>query len=263
MVCRPVVLSPDLALDHYPAAGRVGLLALASDFCLEDDLRRMLPSTIGVFTNRVTNRMPLTHENLEAMRGDIARAAAALLPGGQPDCYVYGCTSGTAVIGEDTLVRDIHVATGQNVPIINPLGAAFAALQLLGISRLSLLTPYTASVSQAVADQLEQAGYTLIAHCCLGLDDDYSITCTPLEQWREATHRMLKQVSASPQAVFISCTSTRASLILEQLEDEFGIPFLSSNQCLAYATHKALGQPLRQHGFGQLLRWDKDSMVSA
>ena len=67
-------------LENIAPGGRIGLLALATDFNSETDLRRMLPDGVDLFTNRVLNANPLTIENLRAMAGDITRAATGILP---------------------------------------------------------------------------------------------------------------------------------------------------------------------------------------
>lgn len=48
---------------------------MVTDFNPEQDLRRMYPEGIEVFTNLVLNANPVTIENLRNMTGDISRAA--------------------------------------------------------------------------------------------------------------------------------------------------------------------------------------------
>ena len=96
-------------LDHLAKDGRIGVLALATDFVIEDDLRMMLPPTVSFFTSRVLNYQPLTFENLRKMAPRITAAADSILPGddGGVDVYMYACTSGTIAIGEDKVAEHI------------------------------------------------------------------------------------------------------------------------------------------------------------
>ena len=67
-------------LDTIGPHGRIGLIALATDFNSEQDLRRMYPDGIEMFTNRVLNANPVTMQNLRNMAGDISRTAAEYCP---------------------------------------------------------------------------------------------------------------------------------------------------------------------------------------
>ena len=83
--------------------GRIGVISLATDFVIEDDLSQILPSTVSFFTSRVLNFQPLTFENLRKMAPNITATANSILPGkdGGVDVYIYACTSGSIAIGED------------------------------------------------------------------------------------------------------------------------------------------------------------------
>ena len=63
----------------------IGVIALATDFNIEQDLRRMLPDGFEIFTNRVQNANPLNLENLRGMAPDISRAAGGIVPGARLD----------------------------------------------------------------------------------------------------------------------------------------------------------------------------------
>ena len=87
------------ALEHLAPAGRIGVIALATDFNIEQDLRRIYPQGVEIFTSRVRNVNPLTIENLRSMAPGISAAADTILPGTTLDAMIYACTSGTVAIG--------------------------------------------------------------------------------------------------------------------------------------------------------------------
>ena len=120
------VIRPNPPQEDIAPLGRIGFLALATDYNSEQDLRHILPKGTQLFTNRVANANPMTLENLRAMAPDITRAAAGLLPGFGVDAVIYGCTSGTAAIGEEKVEAAIRAAQ-PDVPVTNPLKAACAA----------------------------------------------------------------------------------------------------------------------------------------
>ncbi|MGR5108667.1 M24 family metallopeptidase [Vibrio jasicida] len=51
-------------LDNLASAGRVGVISLATDFNIENDLRQLFPQNVASFTSRVRNYNPLTIDNL-------------------------------------------------------------------------------------------------------------------------------------------------------------------------------------------------------
>ena len=99
------LIKHNISLDTIAPLGRIGLIALATDFNSEQDLRRMYPDGVEVFTNRVLNANPVTPQNLRNMAGDISRAAGGILPGFSLDAMIYGCTSGTVANGAEKIGR--------------------------------------------------------------------------------------------------------------------------------------------------------------
>lgn len=230
--------------------GRIGLIALATDYNSETDLRRMLPSGVDLFTNRVLNANPLTIENLRATTGDITRAAAGILPGRGVDAMIYGCTSGTAAIGEEELSRLIHAAHPA-IPCTNPIAAASAALKALDARRLSVLTPYTDAVNAPVAGDFRQRGFDILNIEGFGLTDDTEMTEIPLDAIAEAAPQVLRPEA---DALFISCTALRAAAIADELERRLDIPVVTSNQALVWHALRLLGNTAPVDGFGRLFR---------
>ena len=51
-------VSPQRALNPVAPDGRIGLIALATDINIEQDLRRIYPSTVEVFTSPGTQLQP-------------------------------------------------------------------------------------------------------------------------------------------------------------------------------------------------------------
>lgn len=237
-------------LENIAPGGRIGLVALATDYNSETDLRRLLPAGVDLFTNRVLNANPLTIENLRAMSGDITRAASGLLPGLGVDVMIYGCTSGTAAIGEVELARLIQISQ-PGVPCTNPIAAASEALRAFDASRISVLTPYTEEVNAAVAGCFKDQRFDILNIDGFGLDDDIDMTGLPLDAISEAA---LKICDPTADALFISCTALRAARIVEPLEQKLGKPVITSNQALVWHCLQLLKNDSPVTGFGDLFK---------
>ncbi|NQW00267.1 MAG: aspartate/glutamate racemase family protein [Rhodospirillales bacterium] len=235
-------------LEDIAPDGRIGLLALATDYNIETDLRRMLPAGVDLFTNRVLNANPLTIENLRTMVGDITRAASGILPGLGADVMIYGCTSGTAAIGEAELQRLIQLAQ-PGVPCTNPVAAATAALRALDAEKISVLTPYIQSVNHAVAAQFRDRGFHILNIDGFEMENDTAMTGVPLAAIAEAARQVCDPAA---DALFISCTSLRAAGLVEELEQALGKPVITSNQTLVWHCLQLMHNTSPVTGFGRL-----------
>ena len=242
-------------LENIAPGGRIGLLALATDYNSETDLRRILPEGVDLFTNRVLNANPLTVENLRAMTGDITRAASGILPGLGVDVMIYGCTSGTAAIGEAELQRLIESAQ-PGVPCTNPIAAASAALHAFKAETISVLTPYSDEINASISKSLQARGFQILNIDGFGLEDDIEMTGLPLAALAEAA---LQVYDPSADALFISCTAIRAASIVDTLEQKLGKPVITSNQALVWHCLRLMKNSSPVKGFGRLFDLSLDT----
>ena len=183
--------------------------------------------------------------------------AAALLPEYLAlQAIGYGCTSGSTIIGEER-VSDIIHNFHPGVPASNPLTAAKVALQVLGVKRLGLVTPYRPDVTQAMQNRFEDAGISIAQVGSFYEDDDKVVGRISPEAILEAA----LSVGASDQVdgVFISCTSLRAAGIVEQAETALGKPVTASNHALAWHLLRLAGITDVAAGFGTLFTRQLDA----
>jgi len=242
------IIEHDFALDAIAPAGRIGLIALATDFNSEQDLRRMYPEGVEVFTNRVLNANPVTIQNLRNMAGDISRAAGGILPGFTLDAMIYGCTSGTVANGAEKIEQMVQESC-PGVPVTNPVTAALAAFEVFDAKRISILTPYTEEVNLEMATWFEKNGIGVINIAGLDYDSDIDMTGIPPREIAAAASRI-----CDPDAdlLFLSCTAIRASMVIEQIEAAIRKPVITSNQALVWHSLKLVGCKLPVTGYGSL-----------
>ncbi len=237
-------------LEHLAPAGRIGVISLATDFNIEADLHRIFPSDVQFFTSRVKNVNPLTIENLRTMAPGISMTADTILPGVELDAIIYACTSGTIAIGVERVTQLINEVR-PGVPVTNPVTAALSAFECFGAKRISILTPYTETVNQEVAQFFISQGYEVLSIAGFGFEDDTAMTyLTP----QDITDAAIACCDSNAELMFISCTALRASLVLEDIEQSLGIPVVSSNQALAWHSLSLVKYPVSVNGFGALLR---------
>ena len=244
------ILQHDITLDSVAPLGRIGLIALATDFNSEQDLRRMYPDGVEVFTNRVLNANPVTLQNLRNMASDISRAAGGILPGFNLDAMIYGCTSGTVANGAKNIEQLVQKSC-PGVPVTNPVSAALAAFTHLGAKRISILTPYTEEVNLEMAAYFTDHGIDVINIAGFGYQSDIDMTGIPPQEIAQAATKVCDD---SADLLFISCTAIRASLVIETIEQTISKPVVSSNQALVWHSLKLIGYKQGIEGYGSLFK---------
>lgn len=218
-------------LDARPVAKRIGLVALATDHTTEVDFARMLQGQdVGVYVNRIAFENPTTQESLMRTGPRLSAAAADILPGEMLDVLVYGCTAASVVLGNDTVADHMNEAK-PGVPCVTPSSAAFDAFDVLGIKKVSVLTPYTQDVTDSLAAYFSQRSASVVNAACFGLTDDREMARISRESIIEAG---VAACAEDADALFISCTAVRATGCVEALEDRLGKPVVTSNQAMVW-----------------------------
>ena len=240
---------------------RIGLMVLESDQTIEWEMRLMTHlSGVSMYHTRLANDVVVTPETLAKMETELPISAKLLPDYLALNAIGYGCTSGSTIIGEDR-VADILDAAHPGVPSSNPLTAAKAALNVMGVKRLGLVTPYTPDVTQAMQDRFEEAGIQITAVRSFYEDSDEVVGRIDPNSILEAAIAIGS--SDKVDGVFISCTSLRAAGIIEQAEALLKKPVTASNHALAWHLLRLAGVEDNVDGFGQLfkIQLEKDRIL--
>ncbi|MCW8907491.1 MAG: aspartate/glutamate racemase family protein [Sedimenticola sp.] len=242
---------------HYPCAWRelpsrvrLGLVQLATDHTLENDWHLLAGNRIELYSTRLPFGSHMGPDELRAMGDDIASAAALLAPGMPLDVLAYGCTSGSLMIGDGKVSKELTRAR-PGLPTTNPLRACKAALRHLGVQRMALLTPYTSEVNRPLHHDLVHSGFEVTALGAFDLVTDTEVAMIDRASIEQAVAGMLARGRAD--ALFLSCTNLPVIHLLQELEEGFGIPMLSSNQVMFWHALRLAGSSLTFDGFGRLL----------
>ncbi len=230
---------------------RVGMITLATDHVSEWDFASMRPhEDLAVYVNRVAFANPANKENLLAMGPRLTEAADLILPGESLDAIAYSCTAASALIG-DTAVREAILAAKPGVPVVTPTSGAIGAFAALGVGKISVLTPYSEEVTEALVGYLAGNGLDIVSAACFGLADDREIARVEPAYIVEAAQAAR---DSRAEALFISCTALRAACVAQAIEERLGIPVVTSNQAMFWQTIRRAGCTLPVSGFGRLLR---------
>lgn len=228
---------------------QIGLIVLQEDETVEDDFRRLLPAEVSVMVSRVPSGRDVTPESLAEMEGHLSASAALFPRSAALSALGYGCTSGAAQIGAGRIAARVAQG-GPTCPVTEPVSALVAACRALGLRRLALLSPYVAPVSDRLRRVLAGQGLETPAFGSFGVSEEAIVTRITQASVIDAARAVAG--GADVDGVFLSCTNLRTLDAIPILEQELGLPVLSSNLVLAWHLLKMAGVDLPAGRSGRL-----------
>lgn len=119
-----------------------------------------------------------------------------------------------------------------------------------GVTRLGLVTPYTADVQAQIKATFAQEGLNVVAERHLGLRDNFSFAEVTDQQLDEMVAAV---AGAEPQAIVPLCTNLRAAPLAEAWEQRFRIPIYDTVAVTLWKALRATGISTDQVvGWGRL-----------
>ncbi|MEM9813047.1 MAG: aspartate/glutamate racemase family protein [Pseudomonadota bacterium] len=219
----------ELDVDTRP---RLGLVVLQADETIEDDFRRLFsPDEVRLHITRIPSGAELNPETIREMELALPAAAALLPEAVRFDAVGYGCTSGSTLIGADR-VRALVQSSCRTEAVTEPLTAAFAAFSSLHCTRIGIVSPYIASVSEALRRAFEAQGFDVAQVVSFGEEIEANVARISPASIKSAAESLA--VRAALDGIFLSCTNLRTLGVLGDLERDLGLPVLSSNLALAW-----------------------------
>lgn len=230
--------------------GKIGFILLATEQTIQDDVFKLCPDGVGVHFTRAPNPDSITVDVLTHQASALADAAATLLPINNLDVICYACTSGSIVIGESRVFRELEKGA-PGVITTSLITCVVRALRKLEVTNICVATPYLDEINQLEFEYLQSAGFNVldIQGLCLERDSDM-VRVSP---------EFLCEFAASidrpdADAVFISCGALRSLDIVDALEQKIGKPVVVSNQAMIWDTLRLAGINDSIDGYGALLR---------
>ena len=244
---------PRPALLETPKA-RIGVIIPSSNRLTEPQFRHFLPDTVGVHVTRLRMTGPW-HRPLDEI-GDAVREAAGCLADSECDVIVFNCTGGAMADGAEAEARMIELITEETgAAALSTGGAVVDALRAVNITSMVLISPYVQATNDAETAYLHSLGFEVLNDVALGLPGGTGYIKVPPERWLEAAH---EAITPGADGFFFSCTNTTQIEIVEQVERQFSLPAVNSNQAVIWRALTVLapklGGPDAICGPGQLFR---------
>jgi maleate isomerase len=178
--------------------------------------------------------------------------AAALLADAKVNSICWNGTS-ASWLGLETdrsLCSDIRGRTG--IDATSAMLALEQIFHLSGIRRFGLVSPYLSDVQSRIVAKLRGEGFECVAERHSELRDNFSFSNVT----RGELAAMVRDVArARPQAVAVLCTNLRGAPLVEELEQEIGLPIYDSVAAALWGSLRvAKVDPACIKGWGSLFR---------
>ncbi|WP_035775601.1 aspartate/glutamate racemase family protein [Arthrobacter sp. H5] len=244
---------PELTESSRPV--RIGMIVPSSNTCLEPRTYRMLGDRTDVtvhFTRVEVTRIALDSVSDRQFDHSTMVAAASLLKTGEVDVIAWNGTAGSWLgPAEDReMVRQITAETG--IPATTSTLAYLDALKSFGASRIGLITPYTADVNEAIIARYAAEGIEVVSDRHLGLSVNESFARVLPSDLVEPS-RDLASRGVIPDALIYLCTNLYGAPVVEQVEQDTGLPVLDSVAVTLWKCLAVAGAPGLEQRWGRLL----------
>ncbi|MCW5667452.1 MAG: aspartate/glutamate racemase family protein [Piscinibacter sp.] len=235
---------------------RLGVLTPSSNTALEpltSAIVATLPGCSAHFARFKVTEISLSEQALGQFDDSKILAAAELLADARVDAIGWsGTSSGWLGFEADRrLCARIGERTG--IPATTAVLALNEMLALRGITRLGLVTPYTADVQQRIVANYAALGIEVVAERHLGIRVNHDFAQVEPARLMDLMHEV---VGARPQAVTTFCTNLRAAPLAEALERATDVPLLDTVATTVWGLLRAAGaDPGAVRGWGRCFGW--------
>lgn len=244
----------DRHLSSYGQRAKLGLIVPPTNTVNEAEWARMMPPGVTFHTHRMPLHPDTTSEaGKRGLMQDLDQVFA-MLKQSRVDAIAYACTAGSMINPVGSLPDALTEQTG--VKAVTTSAAIIAALKALGAVKLSVATPYADRLNEHETHFLQDNGFEVLRLIGLGIGANgpaeyIRIAETPLD--KVAAHARAAFVPGS-DALLITCTDFPTLPLIASLEDEFGVPVVTSNQATFWAMLRAADIPDRFDHLGALLK---------
>lgn len=226
---------------EYGRSGLFGLLTPQGNPTAEPEMRILLPSASAMLAARLTSASPSLEQRLTDYVDGLAAAVDSFdtVPF---DAIGFACTGCSYRMDpEDERQRVEAIVARKGYPVITAAAAMKAALNMLEVRTLALISPYPAWLTDACREYWERQGLSVRAtlqlpvgkgqtHGIYGLRTPAVVAAAAGFDSREA------------QAILITGTGMPSLRAIVTLEQQRSVPVLSANLCLAWALAGVTGK---------------------
>jgi maleate isomerase len=206
----------------------VGLLIPDSNTVTASDLSQGLAGIARVHVETMHLPEPVTPDGERAMLRTHAPAAAARLAARTPDLSVFGCSSALSLVGPEAaaqLIDGLAAQIGGVVIDVNP--CLVEALSALGARRITMISPYGATLHEAVRKQLHNNGIEVTAGAGMGITSNTDVADVDPDDI--AAFCLAHVDREDSDALLIACGNLRGHEARGSVTAATGLPVVTAN----------------------------------
>ncbi len=229
---------------------RIGLIVPSSNTTMETELpelfRRRTAETGEVFTwhSARASMANVTPEELERMvaASDVAARSLADSP---VEVIAYACLVAVMCRGPgattevEKRLRSAVEEAANRPEIVSSAGALVDALRAVGARRVALVTPYLRPLAERVAETIAGEGFEVSEIVALEVSDNAAVGRLDPQQLPEIARGL--DLGSVDALVLSACVQMPSLPVVQQVEDELGLPVLTAATATARSILLALG----------------------
>jgi maleate isomerase len=218
---------------------------------LEPELWSRVPPGVALYATRLPARGNLTVEAVRRMESEVDRAVD-LLVATRVNVLVYADMVTTFVMDDGwNVATTAAIARRADMPCLTAWTALESALGALSVRRVAVGSPYPRRIHALVRPFLERQGFMVTGDGTLDVLGMADVPRLPMEAVRGLATG-LDRTGAG--AVVLLATDLPTFDVISSLEDELGLPVLTSNQTLLWDSLRQGGVAANVPNLGRLLQ---------
>jgi maleate cis-trans isomerase len=218
-------------------------------------LEQMLPPEVTI-TNEGLGLLQNSYHDLEGKTDEIAARAAAFVRRNKVQGLIV--TGGFVTLFNPGL--EAKVAGAAQIPVTSALPSVITALRALSVTKVMLVTPFTADMNAYIEKHLANLGFIVFP------GPPYDKTRKPGAGVEISPDELFHKVEGSfrqhqtTQAIYFQGATLDPLPIIQRLEDNLKVPVISSNTAMIWNILSKLGLRFSIKGYGKLLSsWPSNS----
>jgi maleate isomerase len=253
------------------ALHRIGLVVPSSNTTMETELpdlfrrRAALSGEIFTWHSARASMASVTPEELERLV-EASDVAAQSLADSPVEVIAYACLvavmcrgPGAAADVESRL--EAAVAAAPHPPaVVSSAGALTGALHALAARRVALVTPYMRPLAEQVAETIRGEGFEVTALVALEVSDNVEVGRLDPQGLPSIAREL--DLGSSDALVLSACVQMPSLPVVQQVQDELGLPVLTAATATARSILLALGLEPTIPGAGAALSAEPASLTA-
>ncbi|WP_283139244.1 maleate cis-trans isomerase family protein [Rhizohabitans arisaemae] len=244
-------------------AYRVGLVVPSSNTTMETEIPELLRRRRELYPGEVFtthgSRMRMKHvtpDELRRMDAESDRCVAELADA-RCDVHAYACLVAIMAQGpgyhevSEKRLAEVAASAGGPAPVVSSAGALLAGLDVLGARTVAMVTPYLPELTGLVRAYIEGHGVTVHDALSLGVADNLAVGC--LDPAGLLDHYRRLDLTGCDALILSACVQMPSLAVVQQVEDEIGLPVLTAATATVHTVLTALGLDPVVPGAGALL----------